>query len=108
VEGARYFVTVRCADSLPLEAVRRLKELTAALNSSEPHSIQFAALQRESFRTAEKYLDAGYGSCPLVRHDASFRIFSPPVPNPAGHRPALLPSHPKLATLRAGRSIAYA
>lgn len=71
VETGRYFITVRCADSLPKEAVRRLNELAEALRSVEPHSDQFAAFQRESFRTAEKYLDAGYGSCPLARANAA-------------------------------------
>jgi len=71
VLDGRYFITVRCADSLPKEAVLRLQELAEALRSIEPHSNQFAALQRESFRTAEKYLDAGYGSCPLARADTA-------------------------------------
>jgi len=71
VAQGRYFITVRCADSLPEEAVLRLKELAEALRSIEPRSDQFAALQRESFRTGEKYLDAGYGSCPLARTDAA-------------------------------------
>jgi putative transposase len=66
VEGGRYFLTVRCADSLPKEAVLRLQELAGAMSAIDPRSEPFAALQRESFRTAEKYLDAGYGSCPLA------------------------------------------
>jgi REP element-mobilizing transposase RayT len=75
VEQGRYFVTVRCADSLPKEAVLRLKALADSLRSIEPHSPQFAALQRESFRTAEKYLDAGYGACPL-RQASAARLIS--------------------------------
>lgn len=65
VEDARYFVTVRCADSLPREAVDRLAELRRTLSLIEPRSTEFAALQRHVFRTLEKYLDAGVGSCPL-------------------------------------------
>lgn len=70
VEGGRYFVTVRCADSLPPQAVLRLAELHATLAAISPGSPEFAALQRQIFRTLEKYLDAGAGACPL-RDDAS-------------------------------------
>lgn len=65
VEQGRYFVTVRCADSLPVEAVLRLRELHKHLSAVTAHSPQFAGLQRQLFRSMEKYLDAGYGSCPL-------------------------------------------
>jgi len=65
VEGGRYFVTVRCADSLPREAVLRLAELHGTLATITPRSPGFAAQQRETFRTLEKHLDAGAGACPL-------------------------------------------
>jgi putative transposase len=65
VAGGRYFVTVRLADSLPAEVVARLQEIHRALAATDPASDQFAALQRQSFRTMEKYLDAGTGSCAL-------------------------------------------
>ena len=71
VVDGRYFVTVRCADSLPQEAVLRLDELTKALRLITPRSDQFATLQRETFRTLEKYLDGGHGSCPLRHTDAA-------------------------------------
>lgn len=71
VEQGRYFITVRCADSLPREAVLRLKELADVQRSVEPRSIQFAEQQRIAFRTLEKYLDAGRGSCPLKHAGAS-------------------------------------
>ena len=58
-------MTVRCADSLPREAVMRLAELSQSLRLIDPRSGAFADLQRETFRTLEKYLDAGRGSCPL-------------------------------------------
>lgn len=73
VEGGRYFVTVRCADSLPREAVLRLAELHRTLATITPCSPEFAALQRETFRTLEKYLDAGAGACPL-RDSAAAQI----------------------------------
>ena len=65
VEGGRYFVTVRLADSLPDEVVARLQEIHCALAAIEPASDQFAALQRQYFSTMEKYLDAGTGACAL-------------------------------------------
>jgi len=61
VEGGRYFVTVRCHDSLSEEVVARLSEIQATLQSIEPHSAGFIALQRQYFHTMEKYLDAGHG-----------------------------------------------
>ena len=71
VDQGRYFITVHCADSLPKEAVLRLKELTESLREIEPSSEAFAALPREIFRATEKYLDAGHGSCPLARSGAA-------------------------------------
>lgn len=65
VEGGRYFITVRCADSLPRDAVLRLAELQRTLAAIEPRSQDFATLQRHIFRTLEKFLDAGCGACPL-------------------------------------------
>jgi REP element-mobilizing transposase RayT len=65
VEGGRYFITVRLADSLPAPVVAQLQEIHRALAAIEPASEQFAALQRQYFRTMEKYLDAGVGSCAL-------------------------------------------
>ena len=57
VAQGRYFVTVRCAGSLPNEVTIRLAEIAQAMAVVEPSSPGFAALQRESFRTLEKYLD---------------------------------------------------
>ena len=65
VKGGRYFVTVRCADSLPRDAVLRIAELQATLARIEPRSPEFAALQRQVFRAVEKHLDTGLGECPL-------------------------------------------
>jgi REP element-mobilizing transposase RayT len=74
VEGARYFVTVRCADSLPKEAIERLKEIRGNLADITPRSPQFAAFQRQAFRTLEIYLDCGSGSCPLRLPEAAGAI----------------------------------
>lgn len=65
VEQGRYFITVRCADSLPREAGLRLIELAGAQHLIDPRTAQFAAHQRIVFRILEKYLDSGFGSCPL-------------------------------------------
>jgi REP element-mobilizing transposase RayT len=65
VENAEYFVTVRCADSLPRDAVLRLAELHQTMAATTPGSPEFAGIQRQLFRTLEKYLDAGHGACPL-------------------------------------------
>jgi hypothetical protein len=71
VVGGRYFVTVRCADSLPVPALARLAEIQAALETREPKSPQFAQLQRRYFATMEKYLDVAHGACPLRVASAS-------------------------------------
>ena len=65
VRAGRYFITVRCADSLPTEAILRLGEIHEALLNTEPQSKQCETLRRRYFITMEKYLDAGLGSCPL-------------------------------------------
>ena len=71
VEGGRYFVTVRCHDSLPREVVARLQEIQESLTRVEPRSDEFIGLQRRYFATTEKYLDAGGGSAPLRRTEAA-------------------------------------
>jgi REP element-mobilizing transposase RayT len=65
VEGGRYFITVRCADSLPHEAVLRMAELKRTFERIQPGSPELSALQRRIFRTAETFLDASAGACPL-------------------------------------------
>ena len=65
VEGGRYFVTVRCADSLPAEIVARLSENHWEMSKTPARSAAFVAARREFFRLLEKHLDAGVGSCPL-------------------------------------------
>lgn len=75
VLDGRYFITVRCADSLPRDAVERLRELNFHLASIPAASPQFAAQQRQVFRTLEKYLDARAGACPL-RQPAAIKCLS--------------------------------
>jgi REP element-mobilizing transposase RayT len=65
VIGKVHFVTIRCAGSLPAEALPRVREIHAALQEIEPSSPQFAALQRKYFLLCERYLDAGHGFCPF-------------------------------------------
>jgi REP element-mobilizing transposase RayT len=66
VEGAGYFITIRCGDSLPARAIERLRELRErpARNPSE-ENLTMGSSQRKLFLTLEKYLDAGFGACPL-------------------------------------------
>ena len=71
VEGGRYFVTVRCHDSLPREVVARLQEIQGSVHRVEPKSDEFVRLQRQYFLTMEKFLDAGSGSAPLRRDEAA-------------------------------------
>ena len=54
VENGRYFVTVRCHDSLPTEAVARLAEIHATLQSTEAQSEQFAEAQSEQFAAEQR------------------------------------------------------
>ena len=51
VERGRYFVTVRCYDSLPLKVVARLQEIQDGLRHVEPRSGDFARLQRQYYGT---------------------------------------------------------
>ena len=71
VERGRYFVTVRCHDSLPREVVARLQEIQSSLRRVEARSDEFVQLQRRYFFTMEKFLDAGSGSAPLRRDEAA-------------------------------------
>jgi putative transposase len=65
---------VHCADSLPSEAVARLKEIHQTMRGIEPRSPQFLALQRRHFATLEKYLEAGHGGCVLRKPCAAEAI----------------------------------
>ena len=71
VESGRYFITVRCADSLPAEVVTRLSEIKQAMSAIPPGSAAFAAARREFFRSLDRHLDAGHGACHLKQPDAA-------------------------------------
>lgn len=72
-----HFVTIRCAGSLPAEAVVRVREIHAALQEIGPSSPQFVALQRKYFLLCERYLDVGHGFCPFREPDvAEFTVKS--------------------------------
>jgi REP element-mobilizing transposase RayT len=60
-----HFVTIRCAGSLPAEAVTRIREIHAAIAAIPASSPEFAALQRQYFLLCERHLDAGRGFCPF-------------------------------------------
>ena len=71
-----HFVTIRCAGSLPAEALSRVREVHASLRAMTPASPQFAALQRQYFSICEKYLDRGEGFAPLRDADACEAILA--------------------------------
>jgi REP element-mobilizing transposase RayT len=71
VEGARYFVTVRCHGSLPAEVMARLREVHHDLQNRAPASTEYGRLQRQYFLTLEIYLDRGTGSTPLRQREAA-------------------------------------
>ncbi|MBK1875641.1 transposase [Pelagicoccus mobilis] len=65
VKGASFFITIRCAGSMPKEAVARVKEIRESMDRVESVSDQLVHLQRQLFLICEKYLDSGYGFCPF-------------------------------------------
>ncbi|MCC5807418.1 MAG: transposase [Opitutales bacterium] len=65
IEEGTYFFTIRCAESLPKEALQGIAEIHRSMNAVEPASEAFRLQQRRYFRTLEKYLDAGTGFCPF-------------------------------------------
>lgn len=71
IEGGRYFVTVRCHDSLPSAVVHRLREVNDQLKQIKPASPAFAQMQRQYFVTMEKFLDRGIGEAPLAYQEAA-------------------------------------
>ena len=66
VEGHWHFITIRCHGSLPNEVKRKLAEIQESLQAIQPQSEEFNQLQRRSFLTTEKYLDAGEGFAPFT------------------------------------------
>ena len=68
-DGATYFVTWRLADSLPAAQVRYLRQLRDAMVETPADDDPSLAWEREYFRSMERFLDAGHGSCVLRRPD---------------------------------------
>ena len=65
VADRTHFITIRCAGSLPAEALALVRAVHANLRVIPPASRQFATMQRQYFATCEKYLDRGEGFAPL-------------------------------------------
>lgn len=74
-DGGAYFVTFRTADSLPREAVTRLKgELQTLKNKSQWQSLSLDDAERATRLNSEEYenlLDASHGACVLRRSDCA-------------------------------------
>lgn len=64
IANGRYFVTVRCADSLPRHVVQRLGELQASAKKLATAEEREQA-QRLHFKELDAGLDQCFGSCPL-------------------------------------------
>ena len=69
IENGTYFVTVRCAGSLPGSVQRKINELQTSLDEVEPKDAEFKQLQRQIFLSAEKYLDRGEGFAPFKNQE---------------------------------------
>jgi len=65
VEAGFYFITVRCAGTLPKAVTDRLRETQEALAKIEANSTDFEIMQRRYFQTVEKYSDSHQGFCPF-------------------------------------------
>ena len=68
VVNGRYVVTFRLGDSLPKEAVDRLRIIQRELENVRHRTDLVERLQRSDFLTMEKYLNAGLGGC-VLRED---------------------------------------
>ncbi len=76
IERGIYFITIRCANSLPSQAQARLEELKTSIESQDANSESFKLFQREVFATCEKYLDRGYGFCPFENGNAAQQLIA--------------------------------
>lgn len=65
MEGHWHFITIRCRDSLPKEAKRKIEEIHRSIEKVNPQTEDFAYLQRRYFLTVEKYLDTGSDFAPF-------------------------------------------
>jgi putative transposase len=66
VRNGSYFVTIRCADSLPRLALLRVQEIHRRLRCIPAADPALICEQRRLFALLERYLDAGHGTCPLA------------------------------------------
>ena len=70
--GATYFLTFNLGDALPGPKKRQLKSMRRAWEQQHPpprEEATWVLLAKTLFRTAEKWMDAGYGKC-RFRDDA--------------------------------------
>jgi REP element-mobilizing transposase RayT len=66
VERGVYFITIRCAGSLPLSVKHSIIEIQKSLAEIESNDKEFQQLQRQYFLTLEKYLDTSQGFAPYT------------------------------------------
>ncbi|MCC5834509.1 MAG: transposase [Opitutales bacterium] len=66
VENGTYFITVRCAGSLPDSVKHRLRKAAKAVVQAEAKSLQLIHLQRQYFLILDTYLDRCLGLSPFV------------------------------------------
>jgi len=66
VASGTYFITLRCAGSLPKVVLQQIAEIQESLAAVESNSEAFTHWQRQYFMTLEKYLDQGVGFCPFT------------------------------------------
>lgn len=65
VESGIYFITIRCAGSLPKPVLNRIEEIQKSIAAIDPACEEFNLLQRQYFATLDKYLDQGEGFAPF-------------------------------------------
>ena len=67
IAGGAYFMTIRCAGSLPTPVLKQLDALHRQISAQRTQADNPALLnlQRRSFLALEKYLDQGRGFCPF-------------------------------------------
>jgi REP element-mobilizing transposase RayT len=75
VDFGCYALTVRCADSLPVKVLERLKELVSTESSVKSLDKDFLEASREHFKVMEHYLDRSLGECPF-RAEELRRVFA--------------------------------
>ena len=61
----RYFITIRCAGSLPQEVIERYQ----ALLEENPDPVQNYDFRESAFEVLEKYLDQGLGFAPFISQE---------------------------------------